>query len=160
MAAGLVWLCAGCGYTTRRPFPENVGNVYVEMFQTKEFRRNIEFQLTEAVRKRIDMDTELRNAPRDRADSLLTGEVIEFRQYGFANDFRTDLPRELVGQLVVSFRWKDLRTGRILAENRALVQETSYVKSVNETEFEGISKAVEDIAERIVEQMETAWEPG
>ena len=147
----------GCGYATKRPFPEGVRSVHVEMFQSREFRRGIEFQLTEALRKRIEMETELQNRPRNAADSLLTGEIVEFRQAAFASDFRTDLPRELVGQLVVRFRWKDLRTGRILAENPALVQETSYVKSLDETEFEGISKAVEGLAKRIVEQMETSW---
>ena len=152
-----VTVAGGCGYTTKRPHPQSVRTVYVDMFQSREFRRGIEMRLTEAVRKRIDMDTDYRNAPRRRADTLLTGEVKEFRQSAFADDFRTDLPREIVGQLVVGFRWKDLRTGKILAENPNLVQECNYVRSLDETEFEGLSKAVEDLAERIVENLETSW---
>jgi len=154
LAAGAV---GGCGYGTKRPFPDSVSTVYVDMFQSKEFRRGIEFRLTEAVRKRIDMDTDYRNAPRAQAHSILTGEVKEFRQSAFADDFRTDLPREMVGQLVVSYRWKDVRSGKILAENPNLVQECNYVRSLNETEFEGLGKAIDDLAERIVEGMESSW---
>jgi hypothetical protein len=161
LSCGLAILAAvsagGCGYTTKRPFPGSVRSVYVDMFQSKEFRRGIEFRLTEAVRKRIDMDTDYRNAPRAKADSILTGEIKEFRQNAFADDFRTDLPREIVGQLVVSYRWKDVRNGKILAENPNLVQDCSYVRSLDETEFEGLGKAIDDLAERIVEGMESPW---
>ena len=152
-----VAMLSGCGYAAKRPFPESVRTVYVDMFQSKEFRREIEMRLTEAVRKRIDMDTDYHNAPRNRADTVLTGEVKEFRVTAFADDFRTGLPREKVGQLVVSFRWQDVRTGRILAENPNLIQSASYVPSLGETEFDGLSKAIDDIAERIVESMETTW---
>ena len=148
---------AGCGYTTQRPFPQGVRTVYVDMFESKEFRRGLEMRLTEAVRKRLDMDTDYRNAPRDRADTILTGEVKAFRKSALASDFRTGLPREYVGQLLVSFRWKDVRSGRILAENPNLAQECNYVPSLYETEFEGLSKAIDLIAERIVEGMETPW---
>ena len=148
---------SGCGYTTKRPFPESVRTVYVDMFQSKEFRREIEMRLTEAVRKRIDMDTDYRNAPRDRADTVLTGEVKEFRVTAIADSFLTGLPREEIGQLIVSFRWKDIRTGKILAENPNLIQSASYVPSLGETEFVGLSKAINDMAERIVESMETTW---
>jgi len=155
---GLALVCSGgCGYTTKRPHPQSVRSVYVDMFQSREFRRGIEMRLTEAVRKRIDMDTDYRQAPRQRTDTILTGEVKEFRQSALVDDFRTGLPREIVGQLVVSFRWKDVRTGKILAENPNLIQSCNYVRSLNETEFEGLSKAIDDLAERIVEGMETSW---
>lgn len=150
-------LVVGCGYSAKRPFPQSVRTVYVDMFGSKEFRRGLEMRLTEAVRKRIDMDTDYRNAPRNRADTLLTGGITEFRQTAFASDFRTDIPRQLLGQLVVHFRWKDVRTGRILAEAPNLVQETDYVAGVNETETDALNKAIDDLAERIVERMETPW---
>ena len=87
-------LSAGCGYTTQRPFPQNVSSVFVEMFHTKDFRRDLEFRLTEAVVKRIEMDTDYRIAPRKDADTVLSGELLEVTQNTLGEDFRTDLPRE------------------------------------------------------------------
>jgi hypothetical protein len=150
-------LVGGCGYSTDRPFPQHVRSVYVEMFQSKEFRRGIEFRLTEAVRKRLEMETNYVNTPRERADTVLSGEVIEFRQAAFAGDFRTDLPREIGGALIVSFRWKDQRTGKVLSENPRLLYQVEYVPTVGETEFYALDLAVDGMARQIVERMETAW---
>ena len=147
----------GCGYSTKRPFPQNVRTVYVDMFQSKTWRRGIEFRLTEAVRKRIDMVADYTNAPRNRADTILTGEVVAFNQAAFGSDFRTALPRQLVGQLVVSFRWKDVRSGEILAEVPRLVQDTDYVSTVHENESDALLKAVDGLAVLIVDRMETTW---
>lgn len=157
IAVLLAAIAGGCGYTTDRPFPQHVRSVYVDMFQSKEFRRGIEMRLTEAVRKRLEMDTDYVNAPRARADTILTGEVLEFRQAAFAGDFRTDLPREIGGVLIAGFRWKDQRTGKVLAENPRLIQQVEYVRSVGETEFTALDQAVDGLARLIVQQMETTW---
>ena len=66
-------LPTGCGYSTKRPFSTDIQTVHVEMFQSKEFRRELEFRLTESVIKRIEMDTPYRIAPRKTADAVLTG---------------------------------------------------------------------------------------
>ncbi len=152
-----VLLTAGCGYQTSGLYREGIRTVYVDMFQSKEFRRGIEMRLTEAVRKQIDLKTPYRNAPRNRADTVLSGEVVEFRQATLGRDFVTYLPREVGGQLIVGFRWKDRRTGKILAENPHLVQQVEYIPPVGETEFRGLAEAVEDMAERIVDQLERPW---
>jgi hypothetical protein len=153
----LAMTAGGCGYTTDRPFPQQVHSVYVDLFQSKEFRRGIEMRLTEAVRKRIEMDADYVNTPRERADTLLTGEVLEYRQAAFVDDFRTGLPREIGGALIVSFRWKDQRTGKVLAENPRLVQQVEHVRTVGETDFTAIDLAVDGMARQIVQQMETTW---
>lgn len=160
LAAGVVGaavVLSGCGYSARRPFPKDVRTVHVEMFASREFRRGIEFDLTEALAKRIQQDTPYRLAERERADTVLTGEVKEFRQAALVSDFRTGLPREIAGVLVVSFRWRDQRTGEILAENENLLQHVEYIPSLDEGEPIGLSRAIERMAERIVEQMESPW---
>ena len=50
-------MVTGCGYSADSLYRKNVRTVYVEMFHSKEFRRDIEFHLTEAVRKQIDRMT-------------------------------------------------------------------------------------------------------
>jgi hypothetical protein len=127
------------------------------MFRSKEFRRNLEFQLTEALQKRILMDTDYALSGKARADTLLSGEVLEVRQATLGVDFDTDLPRETQATFVVSFQWKDLRSGETLVDRPRFVQTVDYIQPVGETFFDASQEALDDLAERIVEQMQTDW---
>ncbi len=156
--AGVVLsLLGGCAYSTSRPFPTDIHTVHVEMFQSKEFRRELEFRLTEAIVKRIEMDTPYRIAPRERADALLTGEILEVRNRTFGDDADTDLPREIGSTVAVRYRFQDMNTGKILVERPRFVYQTSYIPPVGETFSVGMTRAMDGLAELIVESMETGW---
>jgi len=152
----LAWL-PGCGYATGRPFPTDIQTIHVEMFQSKEFRRELEFRLTEAVVKRIEMDTPYRIADRNKADALLTGEILRVENRTFGEDFETDLPREIGSIVVIRFRLQDLRSGKILVDRPRFVYQTSYIPPVGETFSQGMTRALDGMAEQIVETMEVAW---
>jgi len=156
-AAVAFMLAGGCGYSLRRPFPQNVRTVYVEMFGSREFRRGLEFALTEALQKRILQDTPYRLADKSTADTILTGEILEVRQSTLGTDFETDLPRETQATFVVRFQWKDLRNGKILVDRPYFVQTVDYIRPVGETFHNAMTEAMDDLAERIVEQMMESW---
>ncbi len=148
---------AGCGYSTRRPFPTDIQTVHVEMFHSKEFRRELEFRLTESIIKRIEMDTPYRIGPRKTADALLTGEIIRVENRTFGEDFDTDLPREIGSTVEVRYSFKDLRSGEILVDRPRFVYQASYIPPVGETFTEGMTRAFDGLAEQIVETMESGW---
>ncbi len=150
-------LLTGCGYSTKRPFSTDIQTIHVEMFQSKEFRRELEFRLTESVIKRIEMDTPYRIAPRKTADAVLTGEILKVENRTFGKDFDTNLPREIGSTVVVRFRLQDLRTGAILVEKPRFVFQTSYIPPVGETFTQGMTRAMDGMAEQIVETMESTW---
>ncbi len=152
-----VTLAGGCGYSTRRPFTTDIRTVHVEMFHSQEFRRELEFQLTEAIVKRIEMDTPYRIATRDRADALLTGEILQVQNRSFGEDFDTDRPREIGSTIVIRFRLQDLRSGDILVERPRFVYQTSYIPPVGETFAMGMIRGLDGMAELIVESMEADW---
>jgi hypothetical protein len=127
------------------------------MFQSKEFRRELEFRLTEAVAKRIEMDTPYRLAPRRTADALLSGEILEVKNRTMGDDFDVDLPREIGSTIVVRFRFQDMRTGESLVDRPRFVYQTSYIPPVGETFSEGMTRGLDGLAEAIVEAMETGW---
>lgn len=156
-ACGLVIAAGGCGYSSSPLQRQDVRTVYVEMFQSKEFRRGLEMQITEALRKEIDRGTPYRNAPKNRADTILSGEVLEVRQAVLGKNWLTDMPSELAATFVISYRWKDMRTGRILVENKQFTQTVEYVPPAKETFFIGSAEAVNKLARRIVDSMETGW---
>jgi hypothetical protein len=147
----------GCGYSTKRPFSTDIQTVHVEMFQSKEFRRELEFRLTESLIKRIELDTPYRVAPRNTADALLTGEVLKVENRTFGNDFNTNLPREIGSTVVVRFRLQDLRSGDILVDRPRFVYQTSYIPPVGESFSQGMTRAMDGLAEQIVESMESPW---
>jgi hypothetical protein len=147
----------GCGYRSDQLFRTDVETVHVEMFESREFRRDLEFMLTEAVEKRIATDTPYRVAPKEKADTILRGEVLEERQAAFAPDFRSRQPRDKQMTLVVRVQWEDLRTGQILVDRPLLLQAVDYLPPAGETEKAAQQRGMDDLAARIVAQMYNEW---
>ena len=158
--AALVLVClasSGCGYSMRRPYPQNVRTVYIEMFQSREFRRGLEFTLTEALQKRILQDTPYKIADKNRADTMISGEVLEVRQNVLGRNFDTGRPREMQATFVIRFQWKDLRNGQILVDQPRFTQSVNYIPPIGETFDNGADMAMDELSERIVEQMMSPW---
>ena len=149
-------LC-GCGYRAGGPYRSDIRTVYVDMAGSKEFRRDLEFTLTEAIKKRIGTDTPYRLAPREKADTILVTEVLEERQTAFAQDFQTRQPREKTATLAVRVQWKDVRTGRILVDQPTLLQAADYLPPTGETEKLAQERALDRLAARIVATMYEDW---
>lgn len=147
----------GCGYSTTRPFRDDIQTVHVAMFASKDFRRELEFSLTEAIAKRVEMDTPYRLARRADADSEISGEILQVRENVLGTDFRTDRPRELGVTIVARWRWKDLRSGEILREYPRFLHTTTYIPPVGETFSTGATRGIEGMAARIVGMMEKEW---
>ncbi len=153
-------MLSGCGYSVGHSgmFRTNLKTVHVPIFQNKDFRRGLEFQLTEALVKAIELHTPYKTtSKKGRADTALTGEIIEVRQGTLGYDFKTHLPRETQATVVASFRWKDLRTGKILVEMAAITQSVDYIQPLREGFWVASEEAMNDLAERIVEKMEKPW---
>ena len=160
LASGCVAaLCGltGCGYSSDTLFRTDIETVHVQMFETREFRRDLEFMLTEAVKKRIATDTPYRVAPAEKADTILKGEVLEERQAAFAPGFRSRQPRDKQMTLVVRMEWKDVRTGRMLVDRPLLLQAVDYLPPAGETEEFAQQKGIDRLAARIVAQMYNDW---
>lgn len=155
--AGIAGGACGCGYRAGGPYRTDFQTVYVDMFGSREFRRDLEFMLLEAVKKRISMDTPYRLVDGTQADTVLVAEVREERQTAFAPDFRTREPRDKTLTLVVQVQWKDVRTGRILVDHPAIIQAVDYLPTAGESERLAQERAIDRLAARIVATMYEAW---
>lgn len=156
-SAGILAVLCGCGYRSDTVFRPNIDTVYVEMFESREFRRDLEFLLTEAVKKRIGTDTPYRLAAPEHADIMLKGEVLEERQNAYAPDFRTRQPRDVQMTMVVRVQVKDLRDGRILVDKPLLLQAVDYLPPAGESEAFAQQKAMDRLAARIVAETYSDW---
>lgn len=160
LVAGVVLLSglgSGCGYRAGGPYRTDINTVHVETFDSRTFRRELEFLLTEAIKKRIGSDTPYRLAPREKADTILTGQVLEERQAAFAPDYRTRLPREKQLTLAVRLRWTDIRSGRVLLDQPVQLQSVDYLTPTGETERFAQERAADALARQIVAKLYEDW---
>lgn len=153
----LALVLAGCGYTAGSLVSREYRTVYVPIWKNYTFRRELEFRLTELVQKEIERRTHLKLTTEERADTKLSGEIVDFQQRVLTEDLR-DRPVETQVRVVVNFRWEDLRTGQTILQEVGLAQTGEAISGRGETpEGAAATEAFEDLAEQIVEKMESSW---
>lgn len=157
-------LVSGCGYTVGNGFNPDVRTVSVPIFENDTFRRGIEVQLTEAVQKEIQKRTPYRLAKGLNADTRLTGRIVQTRK-DVLGENRFDDPRELQLSLMIVTKWENLRTGEVLAVQEVplsptaipLTSQTEFAPEVGQSLATGTHEAIDQLARRIVNMMETPW---
>ena len=145
------------GYHWSSLYREDIQTVAVPIFTNKDFRRGVEFSLTEAVIKQLELHAPYKVVPKERADTILEGQVTAVRVGTLSKDFFTNQPREQQVVITVDLTWKDLRTGKILLQRHGLQQEGVYHPPLGEGEFAGSQQAVERFALVIVQEMQADW---
>ena len=165
----VVAVCIGCGnpdpnkgYTTSSQYRTDVRTIAVPIFRrgTYEYRRDIEFRLTEALVKQIEAKTHYKVVDKSRADTLLTGVIQSVEQDVLSFNPRTGRPREIQLRVTVDFTWKDLRPpGKMILEKKNFRVSSEYIPSdpLNEDFFDGSEGAFNKMARRIVEQLAQRW---
>jgi hypothetical protein len=144
-------------YRWRSLYREDVKSVAVPIFTNKDFTRGVEFQLTEAIVKELELHTPYKVMPRERADTVLEGEIVEVRRNTISNDARAAIPQEQLYTVRINFIWKDLRTGRILCERRNFEQTATYYATLGEGKYTGQMQNVEKLALGIVQELQADW---
>jgi len=152
---------AGCGYTTRSQYPSDVRSVAVPIWTVGKnvYRRQLEFRLTEAIQKRIVLDTPYKLAPESEADTLLKGTITRIEQRVLSSNPDTGRPRELEVSIAVSFTWSDLRSGKVRREEPFFQVSKTYIprEPFDEDFFWGSEDVIDEMARRIVECLEADW---
>lgn len=95
--------------------------------------------------------------PRERADTILEGEIVEVRRNTISNDARSTIPQEQLYTVRINFVWKDLRTGHILCERRNFEQTAVYYATLGEGKYTGQMQNVEKLALGIVQELQADW---
>lgn len=162
----LIALCviAGCGYMVGGAHDPEIRSVYVPMFRSEMFRRDIHIELTEAVQKEIRSRTPFRLTSEDKADTRLTGTLIDVRK-NVLGETGFDDPRQLQLSLGVEVLWEDLRGGRLLARNtlpidaqtHQLLTEANFAPEIGQSFASAKQEAISRLARKIVDMMETPW---
>jgi hypothetical protein len=168
-ATMLALLLAGCGYKNgsaggsdggyqwRSVYRQNVRTVAVPIFKNTDFQRGVEFSLSKALVNQIEANTPYKVVPREKADTILEGEIVSIRVDTLSSDRRSAIPQEQLLDLMVNFTWKDLRTGQILVQRYGMEQTGSYYSTLGEGRFVATQTASERLALAIVQELQSDW---
>jgi hypothetical protein len=152
-------LLAGCGYSIRPPFDPGIRTVYVPIFRSFTYKRDLNYQLTDLVQQKIRQRTTFKvvGSP-EGADATLEG-IVKYIDKNSTVESPNNLPRQVTGTLQVEVRFIDNR--RI--DNKKdyppnLFQESvTYYPELGETTELGFYKAFDRLADQIVSAMESPW---
>ena len=151
--------CGGAGgYSNTSLNPDDVKSVYVEMFDNKSFWRGVEYELTDALAKRIEAETPYKIiSDRNRADTVISGQIVSVDRTSLSTERQTGraLEKEVEVQAVVN--WKNLKTGELLIDSRTVSASASYSEWQSQGFRYASTLAANNLAQRIVELMEKGW---
>ena len=160
----LVGGVSGCGYTVGGAYDPEIRSVHVPIFQSELFRREIHIELTEAVHKEIRSRTPFQLTSADRADTRLSGTLIDIRK-NVLGETGFDDPRQLQLSLGVEVLWEDLRGGKLLARNtlpidaqtQQILTQSNFAPELGQSFASAKHEAITRLARKIVDMMETPW---
>ena len=149
-------LLSGCGYTLGYRVPEGVQTIAVPIFDNQTFplRREIEYQLTQAFRREIQVRTELVLTDESSADLVVFGKIRRFHEHSVGEN-RFDRKIESNIDVIVDLIVEDHRNGKRWEHRVVRVEPLSIDRG--ETFDTAAARAIANLAERLVTRIEH-WE--
>ena len=151
----LALLAGGCGYSHKALYPQDVSTVNVKIFGNRTFYQGVEFDLTEAIIKEVELRTPYKAVSGGGGDRVLEGEVVSISQSSGSRSGEGGLIEELEVRVTVDFTWRDAHSGQILRERRGVSDVGHYKPAtpVGEPFEVAQHEAVGRMASRIVATM-------
>ena len=153
----LLLAVSGCGYTLGYRVSEGTVRLAVPMFenQTLPLRREVEFDLTRAVRQQLELRSDVHLVSVANADAVLKGTVVSFRELVLAEGAR-DAIHESSIDVAVRVRLERLTDGQVLLDEM-VTDSAPYSVLRGESLDDARPEAIDKIAQRIVAGIE-AWD--
>jgi hypothetical protein len=122
------------------------------------YRHQMEVDLTDAVVRRYQFTGLLRPANAERADTRLEGELVDFRRDPLRYD-ASQRVEEWRLNIVVDLRFIEQKDQMVLWEESGFTGDTTYfaLGASAESESAALSRALTDLARRIVERSVEDW---
>ncbi len=151
--------CAGGSrYSNESLYPADIESICVDMFDSRSFRRGVEYTLSDALVKRIASETPYRIvSDSNRADSVMTGQLVQVGDSVLTLEREIGRPLEKEVVLTAVVNWKDLKTGRLMVNNVTVTAAASYSEFQGQDFTYASTVAANKLAQKIVELMESNW---
>ncbi len=155
-------LSGGCGYQMMGVnhaslYRQDIQTVAVPIFLNRTYRRGLETELTKSIIQQLEEHSPYKVVPKDRADTILEGEIVTAPVDLLNTDGNTGLPQEQQYTVVINFTWKNLRTGDILVQRKNLDQRESFFPTLGESASVGSTNTLQQLALAVVNEMQADW---
>ncbi len=162
-----LWFAGGCAayqFGSRSMFRDDIRTIYVPVARNETFRHDLGPRLTEAVIRQIELRTPYKVTGDPAADSMLQIRVVD-QWKRVLTESESDDPRALDAVITATVRWSDRGGGPLLQNEVAipdqlgtmLKQGTRYVPEAGQSVQTALQESIDDLADRIVAQMELRW---
>ena len=158
-------LAPGCassptdGYTFQSTYPSDYRTVAVHIFDNRTFDRDIEFDLADALVKEIESRTPYKVTYARRADTILTGRIVNVERDQISRSRGTGLGEEVLYIVTVDFSWRDARTDEALTERKDFTADSLFLPSPPHGEPIELARfaVAQQLASDIVDEMRGEW---
>ncbi|MEM8666750.1 MAG: LPS assembly lipoprotein LptE [Planctomycetota bacterium] len=156
--------CATYQFGNQAMFRPGIRTIHVPVVRNETFRHDLGVRLTEALGKEIERRTNYKVTGDPNADSVLTCRVVN-ESKRVLTETDTDDPRALDAAISVEATWTG-RSGELLMQNSVVPngalaitfgQDARFVPEAGQSIDSATQTAIENLAERIVSQMEIRW---
>lgn len=156
--------CVGYQFGPRALYRSDIRTVYVPVVRNETFRHDLGVRLTESIVREIEQSTPFKVTNNPNADSILTCHFVSETKRVLTETAGDD-PRALDAVVSVQAAWVD-RSGQMLMQNRILptenmaytfTQSSRLVPEAGQSVETALQEAIDDLASRIVSQMELRW---
>lgn len=158
--AGLSLLVAACGVHygfSEGAFPSHVRTMAVLPFDNKTSSSELQSELFDSMRRKLQQRLGVRDAPQDKADALVRGIIVAYDvdvPVAFSADPRQAVSARRRLQITIDVEIIDQTTGKTLWQQKGLRAEGEYAERA---EPEGRRQAIEKIVNDIVEGAQSQW---
>jgi hypothetical protein len=152
-------LQGGCGYSVRAPYSKTVKTVYVPVFRSVSFRRDVNLQLTELVVKEIERRTPFKHVGTpEGADTILDG-TINYADKSLVVQNPFNYPRQLTATINVAVNWthNPATEDELNRDPTTLSENVNFTPELGETSATAFYRTNQALAKQIVDMMEQAW---
>lgn len=166
---GMGWTMAVCGCAAYRfgadsLYPVDIQTVYVPIFESDSFRRNLAEFLTEAIVKEIELKTPYKVVGTPQADSILSGKITTDTKRVIVED-PFDYPRETQINMSVEVQWVNRRGDLVsqpymvpVPQNLAILSgDGRLVPEFGQSVATAQLESIQSLARQIVSLMEVPW---
>jgi TolB-like protein len=152
----VVFVVAGCGaYTTGTRIPSHLKTVYVQTFENKTSEFLLPQQIAEGLVSKFQDEGDLRVTTSTSADAYLEGTILRYIEEPLTYVGSGDVLQRKV-RIFVDVRFVDRVRDEVLWEEERLERWAVYDSQTEEEEI-GISRAVDKLAEDIINQALKGW---
>jgi hypothetical protein len=149
----------GCGYSIRPPSYPDIRTVYVPVFRSLTFRRDVNFMITQLTIQEVEERTKFKvvGSP-EGADTILEG-TINFAEKNIVVENPFNLARELNAWMLATVRW--IHNPPLEQEKDAapvvISELINFIPEVGETSQTAFYRTCQNLATQIVDMMDAPW---